>query len=158
MQATTSSQEFESACTRMPDGTIDMEPANLAKMCTILTGKAKLLYRQNKKAARYHVYATKDIKLPAKSAVKVDLGYQIQLKPGLMVHTFAPAGLKGRQISPEGILTTGTDSRVQLINLAAYDQGISKGTTLCSAVVTKAPGGISRRGAASTTNNPTKIS
>ena len=65
------------------------------------------------------------------------------------------------QISAEGILTTGTDSTdsgVQLINLAAYDQGISKGTTLCSAVVTKAPGGIFRRGAASTTDNPTKTS
>ncbi|MCP3663592.1 MAG: hypothetical protein GY696_14060 [Gammaproteobacteria bacterium] len=122
----------ESACTRLQDGTIDMEPANLDRMCTILTSRA-LPYHQNKKAARYHVYATKDIKLPAKSAVEVDLGYRIQPKPGLMIHTFASAGLKGHQISAKGILTAGpnsTDSQVQLINLAAYDQGISKGTTL----------------------------
>ncbi len=110
MQATTSSQEFESACTKWQDGTIDMEPANRARMCTILTSEAKLPYCQNEKAARYHVYATKDNKLPAKSAVEVDLGYQIQLKPGLMVHTFASAGLKGRQISAEGILTAGANS------------------------------------------------
>ncbi|MCP3662772.1 MAG: hypothetical protein GY696_09785 [Gammaproteobacteria bacterium] len=70
----------------MPDGTIDMKPANLASMCTILTDEAKLPYRQNKKAARYHVYATKNNKLPAKSAVELDLWYRIQLKPGLMIH------------------------------------------------------------------------
>ena len=75
LQATTNSQEFESVCTRQQDGTIDMKPANLARMCTILTGGASLPYRQNKKAARYHMYATRDIKLPAKSAVEVDLGY-----------------------------------------------------------------------------------
>ncbi len=39
------SQEFESACIRMPDGTIDMEPANLTSMCTILKTEAKLPYR-----------------------------------------------------------------------------------------------------------------
>ncbi|MCP3663132.1 MAG: hypothetical protein GY696_11660 [Gammaproteobacteria bacterium] len=54
--------------------------------------------------------ATKDIKLPAKSAMEVDLGYQIQLKPGLMIHTFTSAGLKGRQISAQGILTAGPNS------------------------------------------------
>ncbi|MCP3664441.1 MAG: hypothetical protein GY696_18460 [Gammaproteobacteria bacterium] len=59
-----------------------------------------------------------------------------------MVHTFVPGGLAGCQISAKGIMTTGpasTASRVQLVNLAPYDQGISKGTTLCSALVTKAP-------------------
>ena len=58
-----------------------------------------------------------------------------------MVHTFAPAGLTGRQIFAEGILTAGAgnmDSWEQLVNLASYDQKISKGATLCSAVVTKA--------------------
>ena len=70
-------------------------------MCTILASGTSLPYRQNKKAARYHVYATGDFKLPAKSALEVDLGYRIQLSPGLMVHTFAPAGLAGRQISAE---------------------------------------------------------
>ncbi|MCP3662113.1 MAG: hypothetical protein GY696_06395, partial [Gammaproteobacteria bacterium] len=72
--------------------------------------------------------------------VEVDLGYRVQLKPELMVHTFAPVGLTGRQIFAEGILTTGADSvgsRVQLVNLAPYDQRILKGATLCSAMVTK---------------------
>ena len=124
----------------MPDGTIDMEPANLAKMCVVLKPEAKLPYRQNKTAARYHVYANQDIQLPARAAVEVDLGYRVQLRPGLMVHTFAPAGLTGRQIFAEGILTAGADnvdSRVQLVNLAPYDQKISKGATLCSAMITK---------------------
>ncbi len=125
----------------MPDGTIDMEPANLARMCTMLKPEAKLPYRQNKTATRYHVYASQDIQLPARAAVEVDLGYRVQLNPKLMVHTFAPAGLTGRQIFAEGILTAGTgniDSQVQLVNLASYDQKILKGATLCSAVVTKA--------------------
>ena len=83
----------------------------------------------------------------------MDLGYRIKLKPELMVHTFAPAGLKGRQIFAEGILTYGADnmdSRVQLVNLATYDQRISKGATLCSAVVTQAQKRTARRGVAST--------
>ncbi|MCP3662182.1 MAG: hypothetical protein GY696_06760 [Gammaproteobacteria bacterium] len=86
--------------------------------------------------------------MPARAAVEVDLGYRIQLKPELMVHTFAPAGLTGRQIFAEGILTAGTDnmdSRVQLVNLASYDQKISKGATLCSAVVTQAHKGWHRK-------------
>ncbi|MCP3664242.1 MAG: hypothetical protein GY696_17420 [Gammaproteobacteria bacterium] len=66
-----------------------MEPANLAWMCTLLTDAANLSYHQNKRAARYHVYAKDSIKLPAETAVEVDLGYRIQLKPGLTVHTFA---------------------------------------------------------------------
>ena len=82
------------------------------------------------RAARYHVYVKDNIKLHAETAVEVDLGYRIQLKPGLMVHTFAPAGLTGRQISAEGILT----SRPAL---ALYDQEISKGATICSAMVTR---------------------
>ncbi|MCP3666022.1 MAG: hypothetical protein GY696_26585 [Gammaproteobacteria bacterium] len=79
--------------------------------------------------------------MPARTAVGVDIGYQIQLKPELMLHTFAPAGLRGRQIFAEGILTAGADnmgSRVQLVNLATYDKRILKGATLCSAVVTQA--------------------
>ena len=87
------------------------------------------------------MYATGDIKLPAKTAVEVDLGYRIQLHPGLMVHTFAPAGLAVRQISAEGILMAepaSTASLVQLVNMASYDQEISKGANLCSALVTKA--------------------
>ena len=137
----------------MPDGTIDMEPANLTSMCTILETEAKLPYRQNKKSARYHVYANQDIKLPARAAVQVDLGYRIQLKPELMVHTFAPAGLRGRQIFAEGILTAGAGNiSSQLVNLAAYDQRILKGATLCSTVVTQAPTGTARLGVASTTN------
>ena len=57
-----------------------------------------------------------------------------------MVHMFAPAGLTDRQISAEGILTSGpasVASHVQLINLALYDQEISKGATICSAMVTR---------------------
>ncbi len=72
--------------------------------------------------------------------MEVDLGYRIKLKPGLMVHTFAPAGLNGCQISAEGILTSGpasVASHVQLINLAPYDQEICKGATICSAMVTR---------------------
>ncbi|MCP3666296.1 MAG: hypothetical protein GY696_27980 [Gammaproteobacteria bacterium] len=45
-QDLTTSREFESTCIRMPDGTIDMEPANLANMCTILETEAKIPYRQ----------------------------------------------------------------------------------------------------------------
>ncbi|MCP3667172.1 MAG: hypothetical protein GY696_32550 [Gammaproteobacteria bacterium] len=78
--------------------------------------------------------------MPARTAVEVDLGYRIQLKPELMVHTFAPAGLTGRQIFAKGILTAGADnmdSQVQLVNLAPYDQKISKEATLCSAMITK---------------------
>ncbi len=44
-------QEFESACIRMKDVTIDMEPANLARMCVVLKPEAKLPYRQNKTEA-----------------------------------------------------------------------------------------------------------
>lgn len=47
LQAATTSQEFESVCTRRPDGTVDMEPANLARMCTLLRDAANLPYRQS---------------------------------------------------------------------------------------------------------------
>ena len=56
-----------------------------------------------------------------------------------MVHTFAPAGLAGRRSADEGFFTSGPDyaaSRVQLVNLAPFDQQISKGATICSAMVT----------------------
>ena len=133
-------KEFESVCRRKPDGTMDMEPANLTRMCTLTAANARLPYRQNKKTARYHVYAKEAIHLPAKTAVTVELGYRVNLSANLMIHTFAPAGLKGRHIEAEGILTSGTNgssSQVQLVNLAPYDQKISRGTTLCSAIVTK---------------------
>ncbi|MCP4993462.1 MAG: DDE-type integrase/transposase/recombinase [Gammaproteobacteria bacterium] len=133
-------KEFESVCRRKPDGTVDLEPANLARMCTLTAANATLPYRQNKKAARYHVYAKEAIHLPASTAVVVDLGYRVNLKANLMVHTFAPAGLRGRHIEAAGILTTGkkgSSSKVQLVNLAPYDQKISRGATLCSAMVTR---------------------
>ncbi len=101
VQAATDSQEFKSVCTRRPDGTVDMEPADLTRMCTLLAEKVSLPYRQNKQAARYHLYAKENIQLPAETAVEADLGYRIQLKPGLTVHMFAPAELTGRQISAE---------------------------------------------------------
>ncbi|MCP3661885.1 MAG: hypothetical protein GY696_05210 [Gammaproteobacteria bacterium] len=78
-----------------------------------------------------------------------------------MVHTFSPERLAGCHISAEGILRAGpasTASRVQLVNLAPYDQGISKGTTLCSALVTKAPQGLLRGDAAPITDNHIKTS
>ena len=111
-------EEFESVCTRRRDGTVDMESANLARMCTLLKEKVNLPYRQNKQVARYHLYANENIRLPAGTAVEADLGYRIQIKPGLMVHTYA-------------------GSRVQLVNLPSYDQQISKGATICSAMVTR---------------------
>ena len=36
--------DFESVCTRQLDGTVDMEPANLTRMCTLLMENAKLPY------------------------------------------------------------------------------------------------------------------
>ncbi len=133
-------QEFESVCIRRKDGTIDLEPANLARMCTLVADNTRLPYRQNKKAAGYHVYAKNNVKLPARSAVTVDIGYRVYLKCGLTIHTFAPARLRGRHIVAEGILNPGpvhTASKIQMVNLAPYDQQISKGATLCSAIVTK---------------------
>ena len=86
------------------------------------------------------VYAKEAIHLPASTAVMVELGYRVNLNANLMIHTFAPAGLRGRHIEAEGILTSekkGSSSKVQLVNLAPYDQKISRGTTLCSAMVTR---------------------
>ncbi len=67
--------EFESVCTRRQDGTVDMEPTNLTRMCTLLKEKVSKPYRQNKQAARYHLYAKESIRLPAGTAVEADLGY-----------------------------------------------------------------------------------
>ena len=67
--------EFESVCTRRQDGTVDMEPTNLTRMCTLLKEKVSLPYPQNKQAARYHLYAKENIRLPAGTAVEADLGY-----------------------------------------------------------------------------------
>ena len=111
-------------CTRQPDGTVDMEPANLTRTCTLPAEKVSLPYCQNKQVARYHLYAKDNIQLPAGTPVEADLGYRIQIKPGLMVHTFAPAGLTG----------------VQLVILPPYNQKISIGATICSSMVTRGPG------------------
>ncbi|MCP3661886.1 MAG: hypothetical protein GY696_05215 [Gammaproteobacteria bacterium] len=45
LQAITNSQEFKSICNRRQDGTIYMEPANLARMCTKLASGASLPYQ-----------------------------------------------------------------------------------------------------------------
>ena len=61
VQSATASKEFEIVCTRQPDGTVDMEPANLTRMCTLPAEKVSLPYCQNKQAARYHL---RNIQLP----------------------------------------------------------------------------------------------
>ncbi|MCP3668654.1 MAG: hypothetical protein GY696_40265, partial [Gammaproteobacteria bacterium] len=53
VQSATASKEFEIVCTRQPDGTVDMEPANLTRICTLPAEKVSLPYCQNKQAARY---------------------------------------------------------------------------------------------------------
>ncbi len=72
---------------RRTDGTVDTEPANLTRMCILKASDVHLPYRQNKKTARYHLYAKETVHLPARTAVTVELGYRVNLSKGLTIHT-----------------------------------------------------------------------
>ena len=118
-----------------PDETVNMEPANLTRICTLLQGgSGSTTLQGNMGFARYHVYAQEAISLPAHTAVEVTIGYSVNIQPDLMIHTFATASLRARKIWAMEIHEGGQRNRsstLQLVNLASHEQKISKGTTLC---------------------------
>ena len=90
----------------------------------IIKAGATLPYRGGQQADKYQVYASEDIRLPAQTDVQVLLGYRVNLQPHLIIHTFATAGLRHREIWAVEIHDGAhqyQSSTLQLVNLADHN-------------------------------------